>query len=165
MKLVRHQAAEIALLKATDAFRKTSPCAAAALACGVKASAADTFAQASEWSKTKVNNTRVVADNDSNDGKLFWFQSGDWKRNLSFIMCRLACQGLTQECAHNHMCPLWFGADSGLATALTSAGAGAAEAAAATDRSLQISGVQSEHQRVVRRPGSSCFDLQLVAVS
>jgi len=134
--LVRRQAAEIALLETTDAFWKTSPHAAAALVCGVKASAADMFAQANEWSKTKVNDTGVVADNDSNNSELFWFQNGDWKSNLSFIVCGLACQGLTQEHVCSHMHPLWFGADSGLATALTNAGAEAVEAAAATDRSL-----------------------------
>ena len=105
--ITQHQA----LLNAVDQFFVSSPYTAAALVCGVKASAADAVAQFQEW-KTSLGNKKTDDDDDEEEVEAEDTVSleADLKRNAAFVAYGALYQGLTQEFIFNHLYPVWFGA-------------------------------------------------------
>jgi hypothetical protein len=87
-------------LAALDSFLKTSPYAAAAITCGVKASAADIVAQKHQYRKQNEKSSEV-----SNTDSQKW----DAKRNLAYVIYGSIYQGMAQEYIYNHVYPVWFG--------------------------------------------------------
>jgi hypothetical protein len=100
----------VSILSELDAFWQTSPYTAAAIACGVKASAADMVAQ--------QQTSNVFPQEDDEEEAFFPVPtttvtsssaSTDWTRNAAFLLYGSLYQGMTQEFVYNHLYPLWFG--------------------------------------------------------
>jgi len=82
---------------------RNHPYAAAALICGVKASAADLFAQGRQIQKEEdidLDFAEIV-----NIG-----EKADFRRNIAYIIYGALYQGVAQEYIYNHLYPLMFGA-------------------------------------------------------
>lgn len=96
------------LLNVVDDFFANSPYTAAALVCGVKASAADAVAQFQEWKDTLLDkgddDNDAAADSEEEESS-----AADLKRNAAFVTYGALYQGLTQEFIYNHLYPVWFG--------------------------------------------------------
>jgi hypothetical protein len=88
-----------------DAFWQTSPYTAAAIVCGIKASAADFIAQSNASFQNKQAN-----DND-NDDTLYCL---DMRRNIGFLIYGSLYQGISHEYIFNHLYPAWFGTGTSL---------------------------------------------------
>lgn len=89
-EISRQAALDSDIFLQADELWQTFPYTAAALVCGAKASAADYIAQSSQEQK-------------------------DLRRNLSFIIYGSLYQGVAHEYIFNHLYPVWFGTDTGLA--------------------------------------------------
>jgi hypothetical protein len=83
-----------------DELWQTFPYTAAAIVCGIKASAADFVAQSSSASTED-------------------WKEPDWKRNLSFLIYGSLYQGIAHEYSFNYLYPLWFGTGTDIACAAT----------------------------------------------
>jgi hypothetical protein len=103
-KLTVRKAMELdsSLFVQADEFWQTFPYTAAAIVCGIKASAADFVAQSSSSSSS----TEAWKD-------------PDWKRNLSFLIYGSLYQGIAHEYSFNHLYPLWFGTGTDIACVAT----------------------------------------------
>ncbi|KAL7550462.1 hypothetical protein ACHAWF_013687 [Thalassiosira exigua] len=99
---------QYAPLPVVDDFLFHSPYAAAALVCGIKASAADAVAQFQEWkeSMVKQEQEQQVDASRKEEEPSSW---ADVKRNVAFVAYGSLYQGLTQEYIYNHLYPVWFG--------------------------------------------------------
>lgn len=111
-----------ALATTLDSFWTTSPYTAAALACGLKASAADMVAQSQArkdpaWEEDETSflpfSSRQEAQPQPQP------QPTDYKRNAAFLLYGSLYQGMTQEFVYNHLYPVWFGTDTSVPTVLT----------------------------------------------
>lgn len=92
-------------LLTVESFYISSPYVAAALTCGVKASAADFIAQ-----KRQIRKRGEVA------GEMAMpFHSA---RNVAFLFYGALYQGMAQEFIYNDLYPIWFGTSSALLTVL-----------------------------------------------
>ncbi|CAB9518321.1 expressed unknown protein [Seminavis robusta] len=94
-----------------DTFWQTCPYTAAALVCGVKASAADMIAQKSVLTPTQEEPTVVVEVEEEFDL--------DVKRNVAFLLYGSLYQGMVHEFVFNHLYPVWFGTGIDLQIVLT----------------------------------------------
>ena len=92
-----------------NSFWKSQPYTAAAVVCGIKASAADFVAQRRNYRK------RVATDEEvDTETSKFSIQ-----RNLAYIFYGSIYQGLAQEYIYNHIYPVLFGAGTNFATVLS----------------------------------------------
>jgi len=103
-----------------DAYWQAFPYTAAAIVCGIKASAADMIAQSSE---TQLHTLSIDDGNavmtsvetsarESNSGfmpKSSFLPQFDIGRNFAFVVYGVLYQGLAQEHILNHLYPVWFG--------------------------------------------------------
>lgn len=87
------------VLMTVESFYVTSPYVAAALTCGVKASAADFIAQ-----KRQIRKREEAAG-----AATISFQAA---RNVAFLFYGALYQGMAQEFIYNHLYPIWFGTSS-----------------------------------------------------
>jgi Mpv17 / PMP22 family len=110
------------VVQAIDVFWRTNPFAAAAIICGVKASAADYVAQRRQIkskrnsNKIKKKNTSIVVavgENENNNNA-----KADLRRNFAFILYGSLYQGMAQEFIYNHLYPVWFGTGTDPTTVL-----------------------------------------------
>lgn len=99
-----------ALLNAIDQFFVSSPYTAAALVCGVKASAADAVAQFQEWKTSLGKRKTDEEEEEEEEAEDTVSIEADFKRNAAFVAYGALYQGLTQEFIFNHLYPVWFGA-------------------------------------------------------
>jgi protein Mpv17 len=118
-------------LAAVDSFWKTSPYAAAAIVCGIKASAADFVAQhrqfRKEASKAQDDETAAAAaaaplSVTSSTGAAavpLPQPKVDKLRNLAYLIYGAVYQGITQEYVYNHLYPAMFGPGTDILTVLT----------------------------------------------
>ena len=118
---------------AVDTFWRNSPFVAAALTCGVKASAADLVAQKRQATK-EAEDTSTNSNNISNSAVVS--EGGtlvatvpsvptrrpDMKRNFAYIVYGSVYQGMAQEYIYNHLYPLLFGAGTDWVTVLSKVG-------------------------------------------
>ena len=106
------------LISQLDTFWQTCPYTAAALVCGIKASAADWVAQSQQQQQSRAeeeedqssmaalvasNTEDTLTLNDNRD------QNWDVKRNLAFLLYGALYQGMAHEFIFNHLYPVWFG--------------------------------------------------------
>ena len=106
---------ETACLAAADAFWKNSPYTAAAVFCGIKASAADFVAQRRHRTIESGKDLDVVMNK---DGSLSVKQPEkvNLQRNMAYILYGSMYQGLTLEFIYNHLYPKMFGTGIDLVT-------------------------------------------------
>lgn len=101
---------------AVDNFWRHHPYAAAAIVCGIKASAADVVAQkrhmrkneemtASTRPSTSTTRSTMTTTTDT-DSKL------NLRRNMAYILYGSIYQGMAQEYIYNQLYPRWFGMGS-----------------------------------------------------
>ena len=102
---------------AADAFWKNSPYTAAAVVCGIKASAADFVAQRRHYRK------RIQSGEDldvvmNEDGSLSMEEPEKFnaQRNIAYILYGSMYQGLTLEFIYNRIYPVLFGTGTDLVT-------------------------------------------------
>jgi Mpv17 / PMP22 family len=113
-----------AVLQAIDVFWRTNPFAAAAIICGVKASAADYVAQRRQIKKRDDKKSSLsvqqqpvlVESNSSNNNNNN--NKADLRRNFAFILYGSLYQGMAQEFIYNHLYPVWFGTGTDPTTVL-----------------------------------------------
>mmetsp|Transcript_37241 Transcript_37241/g.56816 ORF Transcript_37241/g.56816 Transcript_37241/m.56816 type:complete len:281 (-) Transcript_37241:31-873(-) len=103
------------LLSQVDQFFIDSPYTAAALVCGIKASAADGVAQFQEWKDTLL----LQEEEEEGEKRKGLAVQADWRRNIAFVTYGAAYQGLTQEFIFNHVYPIWFGTGTEWTVVLT----------------------------------------------
>lgn len=112
-------------IAAADAFWKQSPYAAAALVCGVKASAADMIAQRRQYHKRGTAETETLQQEESESPtdaislEKKEAPSTDLQRNLVYVLYGALYQGMAQEYVYNHLYPVLFGAGTDVRTVLT----------------------------------------------
>lgn len=103
---------------AADHFWRNSPYLAAALTCGVKASAADLVAQR----RQEAANT---SDDDGAAAAVAEVAMSsapprmDLKRNFAYIVYGSVYQGMAQEYIYNHLYPVFFGSGTDVLTVLS----------------------------------------------
>ena len=114
------------LLSGIDVFFQTSPYTAAALVCGIKASAADGVAQFQEYKETRSKATTTsqrsrskTKSESSSSSSSNTEENVDVRRNVAFITYGALYQGITQEFIYNHLYPIWFGTGTGILTVLS----------------------------------------------
>lgn len=88
-------------LVVVESFYKSAPYVAAALTCGVKASAADFVAQ-----------TRHIRKRGETGGDSITTTTFQTARNVAFLCYGAFYQGMAQEFIYNHLYPMWFGTSS-----------------------------------------------------
>lgn len=104
-----------AVVAVLDSFWKNDPYTAAAVVCGVKASAADLVAQKRDFLKRQeklTSFTKAQVDKGGDDAitqQSTTEKQRDWKRNLAFLLYGAIYQGIAQEFIYNHLYPIWFG--------------------------------------------------------
>ena len=119
-------------LATLDSFWTTSPYTAAAIACGLKASAADMVAQTKARKNDELWQDELVLEQqqqqeEASDFFVPFFKpqstttpssstiettttiATDYKRNAAFLLYGSLYQGMTQEFVYNHLYPAWFG--------------------------------------------------------
>ena len=89
-------------------FFLTQPYTAAALTCGVKASAADYVAQRRHLSKRDGSPDEIEIDEEGTEQEVF-----EAPRNLAFLLYGAIYQGMGQELIYNHLYSAWFGSGTG----------------------------------------------------
>ena len=89
-------------------FFLTQPYTAAALTCGVKASAADYVAQRRHLSKRDGSPDEIEIDEEGTEQEVF-----EAPRNLAFLLYGAIYQGMGQELIYNHLYSSWFGSGTG----------------------------------------------------
>jgi hypothetical protein len=89
-------------------FFVTQPYTAAALTCGVKASAADFVAQRRHLSKRDGSLDEIEIDAEGTQQELF-----EAPRNIAFLLYGAVYQGMGQELIYNHLYSSWFGSGTG----------------------------------------------------
>jgi len=99
-------------LTALDTFWQTEPYTAAAIACGVKASAADIVAQQSamevdddDEELVVMEVPQVLVEQEQEESTT----TTDYKRTMAFLVYGSLYQGMSQEYIYNHLYPTWFG--------------------------------------------------------
>ena len=103
------------LVSQLESFWQTCPYQAAALVCGVKASAADWVAQSQSMAGEEDEDsaleepalswqTTAIADHPHNTNNMW-----DMKRNAAFLLYGALYQGMAHEFIFNHLYPVWFG--------------------------------------------------------
>lgn len=112
---------------ALDTFWKTSPYAAAAIVCGVKASLADYLAQKRQ--NRKAEEAAVAATEDESDAAVALNGGAaalsvpkaktNKMRNLAYLVYGSLYQGMFQEYMYNHLYPVLFGTGTNLTTVLS----------------------------------------------
>ena len=103
-------------LGAADTFWRNSPYLAAALTCGVKASAADYVAQRRQRQKENTEGTSVDVAGEvaiQEPARL------DLQRNLAYLVYGSIYQGVAQEYIYNHLYPMFFGSGTDVVTVLS----------------------------------------------
>ena len=113
-----------ALLSGIDALWKSSPYAAAAIVCGVKASAADFVAQQRQFRKDaaaieKEEAGLSVTPATAAAAVPVPHPKVDKLRNLAYLIYGAVYQGITQEYVYNHLYPAMFGSGTDVVTVLT----------------------------------------------
>ena len=127
-----------AIMTSLDSFWQGSPYTAAAIACGVKASAADMVAQKKAASdlEEEVLSMEVELQQQQPASFLPFSQAPpqpqpdptplpttivatDYKRNAAFLLYGSLYQGVSQEFIYNHLYPVWFGTGQDIPTVLT----------------------------------------------
>ena len=102
---------------AADAFWKNSPYTAAAVVCGIKASAADFVAQRRHYKKRiKSGEDLDVVMNEDGSLSVKELEKVNLQRNMAYILYGSMYQGLAQEFIYNHIYPALFGAGTDLVT-------------------------------------------------
>ena len=101
-----------AMVSQLESFWQTCPYQAAALVCGVKASAADWVAQSQSMVDDSVveepaTNSVLVEEPavPTTSNNIMW----DRKRNAAFVLYGALYQGMAHEFIFNHLYPEWFG--------------------------------------------------------
>ena len=89
-------------------FFLTQPYTAAALTCGVKASAADYVALRRHLSKRDGSPDEIEIDEEGTEQEVF-----EAPRNLAFLLYGAIYQGMGQELIYNHLYSSWFGSGTG----------------------------------------------------
>ena len=87
-----------------DSFWRTNPYTAAALTCGIKASAADYVAQKRQMVKDTTRSSTGASPETKKD----------IRRTVAFAVYGSLYQGIAQEFIYNHLYPVWFGAGSSI---------------------------------------------------
>mmetsp|Transcript_2633 Transcript_2633/g.3838 ORF Transcript_2633/g.3838 Transcript_2633/m.3838 type:complete len:283 (-) Transcript_2633:152-1000(-) len=104
--------APVAAVATIATFWQTSPYAAGAIVCAVKASVADMFAQKAAHASTAKQllqqqqqqpQHQQLQQQDARAGKT------DLRRNLAFILYGITYQGMGCEFIYNRLYPVWFG--------------------------------------------------------
>ena len=85
-------------------FFLNQPYTAAALTCGVKASAADFVAQRQHLSKRDGSRDEIEISEDGSVKEVF-----EAPRNIAFLLYGAVYQGIGQEFIYNHLYSTWFG--------------------------------------------------------
>lgn len=117
-KSVKLQSALTSVLSNVNAFWIDAPYAAAALTCGVKASAADLVAQRRQFRKEQDDqNEELESENAS--AVTSEAPKADLQRNLAYLIYGALYQGMTQEFVYNHIYPSLFGTGTDPVTVLT----------------------------------------------
>lgn len=100
-------------LATLDSFWQTDPYAAAAIACGFKASAADMVAQKNPPVEEEKKEELIPALSPALS------PATDYKRNAAFLLYGSLYQGISQEFIYNHLYPVWFGSGNEIPVVLT----------------------------------------------
>jgi Mpv17 / PMP22 family len=136
-----------AAFSALDSFWQSSPYTAAALICGVKASAADMVAQKRDLRKREEKERKAAVaaaaaaeslqasaatstaaaaaiynpdlSSVSSITQQVQKKKADWKRNVAFVVYGSLYQGVTQEYVYNHLYPVWFGSATSIPVVAT----------------------------------------------
>mmetsp|Transcript_15819 Transcript_15819/g.45578 ORF Transcript_15819/g.45578 Transcript_15819/m.45578 type:complete len:332 (+) Transcript_15819:51-1046(+) len=95
-------------------FFLTQPYTAAALTCGVKASAADYVAQRRHLSKRDGTRDEIEISEEGTEQEVF-----EVPRNVAFLLYGVVYQGMGQELIYNHLYSAWFGSGTGPAVVAT----------------------------------------------
>jgi protein Mpv17 len=95
-------------------FFLNQPYTAAALTCGVKASAADFVAQRQHLSKRDGSRDEIEISEDGSAQEIF-----EAPRNIAFLLYGAVYQGIGQEFIYNHLYSTWFGNGTGPAVVAT----------------------------------------------
>lgn len=98
-----------AALVAIDSFWRSFPYVAAAITCGVKASAADFVAQRRQLKKRDDSATVASSETEESSSSS---KKIDLRRNIAYILYGSLYQGMAQEFIYNHLYPRVFGAGS-----------------------------------------------------
>lgn len=114
------------MLSTLDAFFQSQPYTAAAITCGIKASAADWIAQKRQRAKAAADSSTDVSSTDVNtqaETKVHApvEQKTDLRRNLAFIVYGSFYTGICQEFIINHIYPTVFGAGTSFREVLSKA--------------------------------------------
>lgn len=114
-----HAAILTSTVAAIDAFWRNSPYVAAALTCGIKASAADLVAQKRQYKQRNDAETAAGSDTSLTPEATNSSSKTDMQRNLAFILYGALYQGMAQEYIYNHLYPVLFGSAIDARTVLT----------------------------------------------
>jgi Mpv17 / PMP22 family len=109
-------------LAAVDTFWKTSPYAAAAIVCGIKASAADFVAQKRQIRKASqaaASEEAAVSATGEAAIPVVPETKTNKMRNLAYLVYGSVYQGVFQEYMYNHVYPALFGSGTDIATVLS----------------------------------------------
>jgi hypothetical protein len=120
-------AAAVATMASLETFWQTSPYAAGAIVCAIKASAADLFAQKAAQASTAKQLQHHHHQQQQQVQQLQLEQQDatraarktDLRRNLAFILYGIIYQGMGCEFIYNRLYPIWFGKGTGPTVVLT----------------------------------------------